>query len=79
MGESIAPESAAAGGSSAAEMWMLLLVRMITRVAEPPKDLGGAAMDDANGEDALEMDYYVRQDQLRQKLCDYIMADFPAR
>ena len=44
-----------------------------------PKELGGTAMDDTNGEDALEMDYYVRQDQLRQKLCDYIMADFPAR
>ena len=71
MGESIAPESAAAGGSSAAEMWMLLLVRMVTRVAEPPQELGGAAMDDANGEDALEMDYYVRQDQLRQKLWLY--------
>lgn len=59
---------------------MLLLVRMITRVAEPPKEFGGAAMEDnAESEDALEMDYYVRQDQLRQKLCDYIMADFPAR
>lgn len=57
-------------------MWMLLLVRMITRVAEPPKDLVG---DTEDSKDAIDLDYYVRQDQLRQRLCDYIMADFPAR
>lgn len=77
MGEGIAPESAQAGGSSAAEMWMLLLLRMITRVAEPPADL-----DDSMGESSKEVavhDFYLRQDQLRQTLCDYIMSDFPSR
>jgi symplekin len=77
MGEGIAPESAQAGGNSAAEMWMLLLVRMITRVAEPPPDL-----DDSMGDvskDVVVLDFYLRQDQLRQTLCDYIMSDFPSR
>jgi symplekin len=37
------PESALAVGNSAAEMWMLLLIRMITRVAEPPEDLVGSS------------------------------------
>lgn len=81
LGEGIAPESALAGGNSAAEMWMLLLVRMITRVAEPPVDLGSSSKESAeeSKDGSAELDYYFRQDQLRQKLCDYIMADFPAR
>lgn len=77
MGESIAPESAQAGGNSAAEMWMLLLLRMITRVAEPPADLDDS-MGDASKEVVVQ-DFYLRQDQLRQTLCDYIMSDFPSR
>ncbi|KAF9482650.1 hypothetical protein BDN70DRAFT_874838 [Pholiota conissans] len=80
LGEGIAPESVLAGGNSAAEMWMLLLVRMITRVAEPPEDLGnGAEATEESKDENADLDYYFRQDQLRQKLCDYIMADFPAR
>lgn len=76
MGESIPVDSAQAGGNSATEMWMLLLVRMITRVAEPPMD-----SDDELGENVGDIvhDFYTRQDQLRQTLCDYIMADFPSR
>jgi len=77
MGEGIAPESAQAGGNSAAEMWMLLLVRMITRVAEPPPGLDDP-MGDAS-KDVVVHDFYLRQDQLRQTLCDYIMSDFPSR
>lgn len=60
-------------------MWMLLLVRMVTRVAEPPPMAeGDDAMDTGDVEVAVH-DFYARQDQLRQTLCDYIMSDFPAR
>jgi symplekin len=79
-GESISVDSTQAGGHSATEMWMLLLVRMVTRVAEPPPILaeGDNAMDTGDAEIAVH-DFYARQDQLRQTLCDYIMSDFPAR
>ncbi|XP_006461965.1 hypothetical protein AGABI2DRAFT_206048, partial [Agaricus bisporus var. bisporus H97] len=67
-------DSLQAGGTSPNEVWMLLLVRMITRVAEPPKE-------ETAEEDMKEhiQGFYVRQDQLRQTLCDYIMANFPSR
>lgn len=78
-GESISADSTQAGGHSATEMWMLLLVRMVTRVAEPPPMAeGDDAMDTGDVEVAVH-DFYARQDQLRQTLCDYIMSDFPAR
>ncbi|KAF9557340.1 hypothetical protein CPC08DRAFT_710481 [Agrocybe pediades] len=73
MGDALSPDSIQAGGNSASEMWMLLLVRMITRVAEPPAEMSG------DEESTALTDYYVHQDELRQKLCDYIMADFPQR
>lgn len=80
LGEDIPPDSTQAGGNSASEMWMLLLVRMITRVADPPPDLDGdASMEGETSGEVAVHDFYVRQDQLRQTLCDYIMADFPAR
>lgn len=67
-------DSLQAGGTSPNEVWMLLLIRMITRVVQPPKE------EDAE-EDMKENihDFYARQDQLRQMLCDYIMANFPSR
>jgi symplekin len=72
------------------DMWMLLLVRMITRVVDPEEDVKGKAKaDDAvnriTGLDGdSEMDeqmfqLYERQDRLRRVLCDYIMADFSGR
>ena len=76
-GSGVLPESEQAGGNSASEMWMLLLVRMITRVAEPPWN--DEFMDDSNQSQVVEQDFFSRQDQLRQTLCDYIMADFPSR
>lgn len=79
MGEVIPADSPQAGGNSAAEMWMLLLVRMITRVAEPPPTLGGDDAMDGSGNEMVVHDFYARQDQLRQTLCDYIMTDFPSR
>ncbi|KAJ7760455.1 Symplekin tight junction protein C terminal-domain-containing protein [Mycena metata] len=73
-GEALPPDSTQAGGHSPTEMWMLLLVRMVTRVVDPPP----ADMED--GDDSVVLnDFYDRQDRLRQTLCDYIMSDFPAR
>ena len=72
-GEALPAESTQAGGHSPTEIWMLLIVRMITRVAEPPP------VDNEVMDSAPEHDFYTRQDQLRQTLCDYIMSDFPAR
>ncbi|KAF8892079.1 Symplekin tight junction protein C terminal-domain-containing protein [Infundibulicybe gibba] len=79
-GEIIPAESSQAGGNSAMEIWMLLLVRMITRVAEPLTTDGDDVMNGLPQEDGQEVQkFYARQDQLRQKLCDWIMSDFPAR
>jgi symplekin len=74
----LSSDSFKAGGIPASELWMLLIVRMITRLAEPPLDFDG---DDAMKDDSKDVvhDFYSRQDQLRQSLCDYIMADFPSR
>ncbi|KAL4063109.1 Symplekin tight junction protein C terminal-domain-containing protein [Scleroderma yunnanense] len=68
------------GSQLAGDMWMLLIVRMVTRVAvppesEPPKE--GAESSDV-AESRLTT-FYSRQDALRQALCEYILADFPAR
>lgn len=68
-------ESLQAGGTSPNEVWMLLLVRLITRVAQPPVDESA----EEDSKDLAVQDFYVRQDKLRQKLCDYIMDDFPSR
>lgn len=73
-GELIPADSTQAGGSSAIELWMLLLVRLITRVAKPPLEL-----EETDEENKQATDYYTRQDQLRQTLCDYVMSDFPSR
>lgn len=79
-GESISVDSTQAGGHSATEMWMLLLVRMVTRVTEPPRMVAeGDDMMDTEDSEVAVRDFYTRQDQLRQTLCDYIMSDFPAR
>lgn len=64
------------------DMWMLLTVRMITRVAEPPAELKSPSdgedtpMDEEKKDVAL---FYERQDRLRKTLCDYIISDFPGR
>jgi hypothetical protein len=59
-------------------LWMLLLVRMVTRVAFPR----GGAEDEDGDEEAKEgarEEMYAQQDRLRQVLCEWIVADFPAR
>ncbi|KIJ65684.1 hypothetical protein HYDPIDRAFT_131045 [Hydnomerulius pinastri MD-312] len=65
-------------GGSPNELWMVLIVRMITRVAEPAADASKNG-EDSKQEDDKIVDFYSRQDKLRQTLCDHIMADFPAR
>ncbi|KIP10039.1 hypothetical protein PHLGIDRAFT_28714 [Phlebiopsis gigantea 11061_1 CR5-6] len=67
-------------GTAASDMWMLLIVRLVTRVVDPAV-LQKLAKDDAQmeEEDIVSSDIYAQQDRLRQKLCDYIMSDFPSR
>ncbi|KAH7927832.1 hypothetical protein BV22DRAFT_1031314 [Leucogyrophana mollusca] len=68
-------------GASPADMWMLLIVRMITRVADPQASEWGGD-DEATKvpqEDETAVDFYSRQDKLRQTLCGYIMEDFSTR
>jgi symplekin len=72
-GEALPPDSTQAGGHGPTEMWMLLLVRMVTRLVEPPSP------DLDEGDSVVAHDFFDKQDRLRQTLCDYIMSDFPAR
>ena len=69
-----------ASGGSSTEMWMLLIVRMITRVA-PPIEASNESKDSSTKDEGqdVELDLLSRQDSLRQTLCDYIMSDFPTR
>ncbi|KIK99799.1 hypothetical protein PAXRUDRAFT_822333 [Paxillus rubicundulus Ve08.2h10] len=60
------------------DMWMLLIVRMVTRVAEPEQE-ALQNEDELKEKDDQILDFYSRQDKLRQTLCHYIMADFPSR
>lgn len=68
-----------AQGLSPSDMWMLLLVRLVTRVADPStsSDEDTGENKEANGLSVSEL--YDRQDRLRQTLCDYIMTDFSGR
>jgi len=67
-------------GASPTDMWMLLIVRMITRVAHIddglPEDEGNETQ---VSEEQKTLELYSRQDNLRQTLCNYVMADFPSR
>jgi symplekin len=64
------------------DMWMLFLVRMITRVVDPDngkgKEVNNSADPDVEMDEEM-VDLYERQDRLRRVLCDYIMADFSGR
>ncbi|OCH93643.1 hypothetical protein OBBRIDRAFT_885314 [Obba rivulosa] len=76
-----AGELSEAPGSSASDMWMLLIVRLITRVTDPAPptgEEGTPAQKEELGSDAVS-ELYAHQDRLRQTLCDYIIADFPGR
>jgi symplekin len=69
---------ALSAGALSDDMWMLLIIRVITRVAEPPVDIPQNE-DRSSGEEEQLVDFSSRQDKLRQVLCDYIMVDFPSR
>ena len=59
------------------DMWMFLIVRLVTRTADP------AMFEDEDSrmqtDDEEPSDVYPYQDRLRQILCDYIISDFPSR
>ncbi|SJL03526.1 related to Symplekin [Armillaria ostoyae] len=79
----VSPDTQIVSARGATDMTMLLLVRMITRVAKPPVEVdedGDEQMKEkeSENEDAIDA-YYERQDQMRQALCEYIMSDFPSR
>ena len=63
------------------DMWMLLLVRMVTRVSDPAAsgDEDEDVMKDDDGTVIRRSDIYDRQDRLRHALVEYIMADFSGR
>ncbi|KAH9846038.1 Symplekin tight junction protein C terminal-domain-containing protein [Lenzites betulinus] len=67
--------------SSSADMWMLLLVRMVTRVSDPGETQEDDEEGAKDGERAVvrRSEIYERQDRLRHALCEYIMSDFPGR
>lgn len=73
-------------GPGAKDMWMLLIVRMVTRVVDPYE--GEKSDDEVDGEGSKEEEgdvdgrivkLYERQDRLRRTLCDYVMKDFSGR
>jgi symplekin len=74
------------------DLWMLLIVRMVTRGAEPGKGKGkGKAKEDAGVEGVKKEEVeeeeeetavvarYAEQDRLRTILYNYIVADFAGR
>jgi len=73
-----------AEGASSADLWMLLMVRLVTRLAEPPLDEAAVEaekekMDDPEGKALVDVNFYGRQDRMRQTLCTYVMDDFHSR
>lgn len=59
------------------DMWMLLIVRLVTRVTDPV--LPGATPEKTDDGMDVVSEFYAHQDRLRQTLCDYIMDDFSGR
>ncbi|KIM53908.1 hypothetical protein SCLCIDRAFT_1222437 [Scleroderma citrinum Foug A] len=71
--------TAASSSHTAGDMWMLLIVRMVTRVAMPPgSETPNEEAESSDAESRLTA-FYSCQDALRQTLCEYILANFPAR
>ena len=64
------------------DMWMILLVRLVTRVVDPAPSSPPPAEGEEEPKDqavVVPSEIYSHQDRLRQTLCDYIMADFSSR
>jgi len=73
-----------AEGASSADLWMLLMVRLVTRLVEPPLDEAAVEaekekMDEREGKPLVDVNFYGRQDRMRQSLCTYVMEDFHSR
>jgi len=73
-----------AEGASGADLWMLLMVRLVTRLVEPPLDEAAVEaekekMDESEGKALVDVNFYGRQDRMRQTLCTYVMDDFHSR
>ena len=73
-----------AEGASSADLWMLLMVRLVTRLVEPPLDEAAIEaekekMDESEGKALVDVNFYGRQDRMRQTLCTYVMEDFHSR
>lgn len=70
-------------GASSADLWMLLMVRLVTRVMVPPLDEASEEaekkMDESEGKALVSVNLYGRQDRMRQTLCTYVMEDFHSR
>ena len=71
-------------GASGADLWMLLMVRLVTRLVEPPLDEAAVEaekekMDESEGKVLADVNFYGRQDRMRQTLCTYVMDDFHSR
>lgn len=73
-----------AEGASSADLWMLLVVRLVTRLVEPPLDEAAIEaekekMDESEGKTLVDVNFYGRPDRMRQTLCTYVMEDFHSR
>ena len=73
-------------GASPHDMWMLLLVRMITRISLPKPQSEDEDMSEETQKveeerslASMEEDTAARQERIRTILFDYIMTNFPAR
>jgi symplekin len=70
-------EELGAAGSTASEMWVLLVLRMITRVTDSSPDEKNKEEEDVDKEG--EANFYERQDGMRARVLEYVMADFTER
>ncbi|KAJ3536396.1 hypothetical protein NM688_g6844 [Phlebia brevispora] len=70
-------EAADISRTTPGDMWMFLLVRLVTRTADPTFFDEDAKMDTEQTE--VSSDIYSYQDRLRQVLCDYIIQEFSSR
>ena len=70
--------------TSSADLWMLLVVRLVTRLMEPPPDEAAVEaekekMVESEGKALVDVNFYGRQDRMRRTLCTYVMEDFHSR
>ena len=71
-------------GGGTTELGILLLVRMVTRVALPPNEDGDGMQnaekeEDDKASDAARMNILSKQEMARQAICDYVVKKFPSR